>query len=54
MEVVAAMNAVFSCFDELLDTFDVYKVMIYTIDEKIFVCVYILFYSYVVDYENFV
>lgn len=28
MEVVAAMNAVFTCFDELLDTFDVYKVVV--------------------------
>lgn len=26
MEVVTTMNIVFSCFDELLDTFDVYKV----------------------------
>lgn len=27
MEVVAAMNTVFSCFDELLDTYAVYKVV---------------------------
>lgn len=26
MELVSTMNAVFSCFDSLMDTFNVYKV----------------------------
>lgn len=28
MDIVSSMNAVFSCFDELMDKFSVYKVRI--------------------------
>lgn len=30
MELVSTMNAVFSCFDALMDTFNVYKVSLFT------------------------
>ena len=38
MDVVTCMNAVFSCFDELMDKFNVYKVENVKKKRHIFIC----------------
>lgn len=35
MDVVSSMNAVYSCFDSLMDKFNVYKVQNFNINNKL-------------------